>query len=99
MTWGHRHHTRGVPMISDRKLNANRINAQKSTGPRTEKGKTNSSQNATSHALFCKDLVLPHEDKTLFHVIRHSFLHSLNPQNLLELSLVDQIVSATWRLR
>src|SRR5438874_6027153 len=86
-------------MVSQRQLNANRQNAQKSTGPKTEEGKQKSSQNARTHGLFCHSLLLPHEDKTLFYTIRNSYLLSLKPQNLPELQLVDQIVSSAWRLR
>ncbi|MGO9083646.1 MAG: hypothetical protein ACLQBK_00330 [Candidatus Sulfotelmatobacter sp.] len=38
-------------MISERKLQANRANAKKSTGPRTARGKAFSRSNATKHGL------------------------------------------------
>jgi len=38
-------------MISERKLQANRANAKKSTGPRTARGKAYSSRNAQKHGL------------------------------------------------
>ncbi len=41
-------------MISERKLLANRANAKKSTGPRTERGKAYSSRNAVTHGLLCE---------------------------------------------
>src|SRR6266550_4916311 len=85
-------------MVSDRKLHANRLNAQHSTGPRTKEGKARSSRNASTHGLFCKELLLPYEHKELFHVLRNSLLMSLSPQNVLELSLVDDIVIARWKL-
>lgn len=47
-------HTARPRMISERKLLANRANAKKSTGPRTERGKACSSRNAVTHGLFCK---------------------------------------------
>ena len=43
--------------ISERKLAANRANAQKSTGPRTPRGKTTSSWNALKHGLLSRRLV------------------------------------------
>jgi hypothetical protein len=84
---------------SSRKRHANRANAQKSTGPRTEEGKKRASRNATTHGIFCHDLVLPGEDAAMFNFIREGLLKSYNPQDLSELLLVDRIVAATWKLR
>jgi len=86
-------------MVSEKKRIANRQNAQKSTGPRTEQGKRKARQNSTTHGLFCQSLLLPHDDPIIFHTLRDSYLLALKPQNLPELQLVDQIVSAVWRLR
>jgi hypothetical protein len=85
--------------ISQKKLDANRRNARKSTGPRTPQGKARSARNATSHGLFCKDLVLPDEPQRVFHAMRNLFISSLNPQDITELMLVDRIVAANWKLR
>jgi hypothetical protein len=86
-------------MCSQKKLEANRRNAQKSTGPRTAEGKARSSRNAVTHGLFCQDAVLPGESQEQFDALRLEFLQRLCPQDLLELSLVDRIVLATWKLR
>jgi hypothetical protein len=40
--------------ISQRKLNANRLNAKKSTGPKTLRGKEYSRRNALKHGLFAR---------------------------------------------
>src|SRR5439155_23138035 len=85
--------------VSDRKLAANRANAQQSTGPRSAAGKRVSSRNACSHGLFCQHLVMFGESEQLFAAIRHDFILELAPQNTVELMLVDRIVSATWKLR
>jgi len=85
--------------ISSRKLAANRANAQKSTGPRSAEGKARSSQNSTTHGLFCHAAVLPGENKFDFHGMRTGFMLGFNPQDTVELMLVDRIVLANWKLR
>ena len=49
-------------MATEKQIQANRNNAKKSTGPRTEQGKAASSQNALKHGLLARDAVLPGED-------------------------------------
>ena len=88
-----------MSQISPAKRLANQRNAQKSTGPRTPEGKKKSSQNALTHGLFCQEVVLMTEDKSLFDVLRHSLIEDLKPQRVLELSFVDEIARTQWKLR
>jgi hypothetical protein len=81
------------------KLEANRLNARKSTGPRTRRGRIASSKNAISHGLFCKQIVLPGESKPEFDLLRKCFIRDLKPQNVVELSLVDRMVKDQWLIR
>ena len=85
--------------ISSARLEANRLNAQKSTGPRTAAGKRRASMNGVSHGIFCNDIVLPRESATLFKAFRDAFLFQLQPRNIVELMLVDRIVTANWKLK
>jgi hypothetical protein len=85
--------------ISDAKLDANRANAQRSTGPRTAEGKARSSRNAMTHGIFCKDLLVPGEDPAAFAEVREGILRRLNPRDALELALVEESISSAWRLR
>jgi hypothetical protein len=48
--------------VSERRLAANRANAQKSTGPRTPEGKSRSALNATRHGILSQVLHLPEEE-------------------------------------
>jgi len=45
--------------ISERKLQANRANAKRSTGPRTDRGKAISGRNAVKHGILSRSLDLP----------------------------------------
>jgi hypothetical protein len=85
--------------VSRRKLAANRRNAKKSSGPRSEAGKRVISQNAIWHGLFCNDLVLTGESNATFLLLRKSLLERLNPQDVAELMVADEIVAAAWKLR
>jgi hypothetical protein len=62
-------------------------------------GKRRASRNATSHGIYCRDLVLPGESNAEFRALRDSYLMRLNPQDVLELLIVDRIVAAAWKLR
>jgi hypothetical protein len=80
-------------------LTANVINAQSSTGPRTEAGLSASSKNATSNGLYAThDFIRPGEDP-LYEELNAALFHDLAPAGVLECNLVDEIRRAMWRLR
>jgi len=82
---------------SAQQITANQINAQKSTGPLTESGKNTVAKNALKHGLFCQQLVLPHENNNDFSALLQNLESSLNPNNVLEQSLVERIAVTLWR--
>src|SRR5213592_4152252 len=85
--------------VTPKKLPANRANAKKSTGPRTQAGKDRSKMNGVTHGLFCAEIVIPGEKWDEFEGFRHAYLLQYNPQDIVELMLVDRIVNAAWKLR
>ena len=80
-------------------IKANRNNAKKSTGPRTEEGKTRSAKNALKHGLLARDTVLPGEDPADFDRQLSALEADIQPANSLEFELVRQIADAQWRMR
>jgi hypothetical protein len=50
-------------MTSEKKAQANRQNALKSTGPKTPEGKDAVRLNAMKHGLLCQEVLLPGEDE------------------------------------
>jgi hypothetical protein len=86
-------------MTSDRKAEANRQNALKSTGPKTLEGKTAVRLNAVKHGLLAEEILLPGEDEAALRKLGERLRTELQPVGELENMLVDRIISAHWRLR
>ncbi len=81
-----------------RRAQANRENAGKSTGPRTDSGKARVAQNATTHGAFAQKLILPNEDREEFAHYYCSMYRSLNPQSAIQTFLAQRIIALAWRL-
>ena len=86
-------------MTSTVKIEANRRNAKRSTGPKTPHGKAISALNALRHGLTAEQHVLPDEDREAFAASTAAFRAELEPVGPLEASLVDRISGLVWRLR
>ena len=85
-------------MTSEGKAEANRRNAQKSTGPKTPEGKRAVRLNALRHGLLSKEVLLPGEDGEALGELGERLWAELQPVGALENLLVDRIVAAVWRL-
>jgi hypothetical protein len=86
-------------MASQAQKNANRKNAQKSTGPRTPEGKARSSRNSTIHGLTGKWRKLPNEQPKDLLEMHEDYCEALQPIDALEEGLVERLVVAQYRLR
>jgi hypothetical protein len=84
---------------SQRKIEANRGNAKKSTGPKTSCGKAMSSWNSTRHGLLSKGLpAIDGQGKEQFTLMLTSLQQDLEPVGTLEEVLVEKIAQEYWRL-
>jgi hypothetical protein len=86
-------------MATAAQIQANRSNAQKSTGPRTAEGKERASQNAVKHGLLAKEAVIQGEDPAEFEMYREGMLRTLAPVGPVEEMLAERVVGLSWRLR
>jgi len=86
-------------MASVAQIQANRSNAQKSTGPRTAAGKERASRNALKHGLLAREAVIPGEDPEEFELFREGMIDELAPVGAVETMLAQRVVSLSWRLR
>ncbi|HYP05514.1 MAG TPA: hypothetical protein VER03_04695, partial [Bryobacteraceae bacterium] len=85
-------------MATQRQIEANRRNAQKSTGPVTDLGKAVVKFNALKHGMTASTAVLPHEDPSSYAELRDSFFATYKPANAVEASLVEVVANSYWRL-
>jgi hypothetical protein len=79
-------------------IEANRRNAQQSTGPRSEIGKQKSSLNALRHGLTARIVVLPTEDLAAYQRFSAEFLADLSPETFTERQCAQTIIDTQWRL-
>jgi hypothetical protein len=83
---------------SEKKVEANRQNAQKSTGPKTPEGKANSRMNALKHGLTAQSLILATEDAEHYDNRLGQWLDDFEPANAAERALIDLAVQSSWKL-
>ena len=86
-------------MTSDKQTQADRRNALKSTGPTTPEGKAAASQNALTHGLLSREVLLPGEDGAALAELSGRLREELRPAGELEGLLVERVIAAAWRLR
>ena len=88
---------------SPAQIEANRRNAQRSTGPKTPEGKATFSMNALKYAVLARQILVHgrnlDESSDEFKDFCPEYHEYLSPVGPLEEMLVDQIVAINWRLR
>ena len=86
-------------MASPAQINANRANAQKSTGPRSAEGKSASRFNALKHGMDAASIIIPGEDPAVYDSLVAQYLHEYRPQSASESFHVDTMIRADWQKR
>ena len=86
-------------MASQNQLKANRLNALRSTGPRTESGKSTVARNALKHGLMSHQPVISGENPSDFDDHRDQMLADLSPIGPMETLLADRVIDLSWRLK
>jgi hypothetical protein len=89
--------------VTDKKLVANRRNAKRSTGPRTERGKSVSKFNAQKAGLFAKHVVNTVFDgakaKAEFSRLLADLWEEFQPEGAFEQKMVELMAKSLWRIR
>lgn len=86
-------------MATERQIAANRRNAQKSTGPRSEAGKEASSRNAVKHGILSNSVVASEEDQAQFDALLSQLVDDHLPETGTECALVERLAILFWRER
>jgi hypothetical protein len=85
--------------ISPRGLAANRVNAARSTGPRTPEGKARSAQNARKHGFAAANFsVIHHEDAEFVENLKADLVSLYQPAHSQELFAIERIALAQLAL-
>jgi hypothetical protein len=80
-------------------IEANRRNAQNSTGPRTDQGKAVSRFNALKTGIDARSHVIPGEDPGVLETLALDYYERFQPAAPEQRFLVDAMISAEWQLR
>ena len=86
-------------MTSLKQIEANRRNAEDSTGPRSKAGKQRSSRNAIRHGLTAETVIEPLEDAEDYAAFEETIAASFDPETAVERELILRLASLMWRLR
>ena len=86
-------------MATAAQINANRANAQKSTGPRSVEGKSASRFNALKHGIDAASVVIPGEDPAEYQALADDYRRDFRPLSPSEIFHVDTMLRADWLKR
>src|SRR5271170_1145645 len=86
-------------MTSIKQIDANRRNASKSTGPKTEEGKEQSRRNAVRHGLTAETVIGALEDAEDYRAFEAAITADYDAQSAVARELVLRLASLLWRLR
>src|ERR1019366_7911871 len=89
---------RRMTMATEQTIAANRLNAELSTGPKTEAGRKRSSLNALRHGLTGQVTAMTDEDRAAHDQLSKGLIQSLAPEGAMELQLAQRIATDSWRL-
>lgn len=85
-------------VISAKQQEANRRNAQHSTGPQTPEGKAKVSRNAIKHGLRARRTPIHGESEQEFHELCDALEAEWQPQTPSEMFFVEQLATSQWML-
>ena len=85
-------------MISQKQLEANRRNALRSTGPKTDEGRKVAALNARRHHLTGQVTTMTEADRIMHDAFSAAIVENLAPEGAMETQLAQRIATDSWRL-
>ena len=85
-------------MPTEAQFAANRLNAQSSTGPKSDEGKRAVSLNAVRTGLTGRTVLLPFDDAEAYQALLTDYQKTFQPVGPIEKGLVQSLVDICWRL-
>ena len=85
-------------MATEQQIAANRLNAQLSTGPKTEAGRNRSRMNALRHGLTGQVTTMTDEDRAAHDQFSKALINDLAPEGAMETQLAQRVATDSWRL-
>ncbi len=86
-------------MVSEKRILAARANGARSRGPKTPQGKARSSRNALRHGFLSARVAVDPQSSNSFREMFDLLVARLSPGDDAELALIQEMASASWRLR
>ena len=86
-------------MPTKKQIAANRRNAQKSTGPRTEAGKAKSKMNALKSGIHAQSVCIPGEEMDALERITAEYYRRFEPSAPEQRYCVDSLIHCDWQRR
>src|SRR5579863_8778233 len=86
-------------MATAAQITANRISAQRSTGPKSEEGKARSAMNAFQSGLYAQSQLLPGESPEAFRKLQDEFYRHYQPAAPEERFYLDSAIRNEWLIR
>lgn len=86
-------------MATAKQIAANQQNSRKSTGPKTARGKHNSSRNGLIHGFAAQVHTMDCEDPEAYRELLDHYHEYYEPSSQAQQEIIEQFTNAQWNLR
>jgi hypothetical protein len=84
-------------MATEKQIEANRRNARRSTGPKSQQGKETVSRNAVKHGIYANNVLVLPEEESEYRRLADAIYEDFGGGTAFERVLVNKMISSIWR--